>query len=69
MKWIQDDLYLIITPALPTGIREGGPSKTSGPGSINLGNTNGSGNPESTKSQVNPPVGEIIQPKEGQVSI
>jgi hypothetical protein len=69
MKRMQDDLYLIITPALPTGIREGGPTEPSSPGSINPGNTNGLGNPESTTSSVNSPVGGTTQPETGWVSI
>jgi hypothetical protein len=69
MKQMQDDSYLIIKPTIPTGIREGGLSEPSGPNSINPGNTNGSGNPESTTSWVSPLVGGTIQPGAGQVSI
>jgi hypothetical protein len=67
---MQDNPYLIITPRLPTDIQEGGPTEPSDPDFINLGNTNGSdGNPESTTSPVNPPVGGTTQPETGRVSV
>jgi hypothetical protein len=39
MKWMQDDSYLIVTPALSTSIQSV-PTEPSGPGSLNPNNTN-----------------------------
>jgi hypothetical protein len=69
MKQMQDDPYLIITPALPTGTRERSPTESSGPDSTDLGNTNGLGNTGSTTSSVNSPVDRTNQTETGQVSI
>ena len=66
---MQDDPYLIIMPALPTGTRERSPTKSSGPDSQDLGNTDGLGNTGSTTSLVNSPVDRTSQTKTGRVSI
>jgi hypothetical protein len=69
MKWMQDDPYLIIMPALPTGTRERSPTVSSGPDSTDLGNTDGLGNTGSTTSSVNSPVDRTSQTETGWVSI
>jgi hypothetical protein len=69
MKWMQDNPDLIITPRLPTDSPEGSPTEPSGPDFTNLGNTNGSDDPESTTSPVNSPVGGMTQPETGRVSV
>jgi len=69
MKQMQDDPYLIIMPALPTGTRERSPTVSSGPDSTDLGNTDGLGNTRSTTSLVNSPVDRTSQTETDLVSI
>jgi hypothetical protein len=69
MKWMQDDPYLIITPALPTTTQEEARRSQAAPIPQNLGNTNGLGNTGSTTSSVNSPVDRTNQTETGRVSI
>jgi hypothetical protein len=69
MKRMQDNRDLIITPRLPTDIREGGPTEPSDPDFTNLGNINGLDGPESTTSSARPLIGGTTQPKTGRVSV
>jgi hypothetical protein len=69
MKQMQDHLDLIITPRIPTDSPKGSPTEPSDPDFTNIGNTNGSDNPESTTSLVNSLVGMIIQPETVWVSV
>ena len=68
MKWMQDDPYLIIRPAISTTICSI-PTYSSDPGSTVLDNTNGLSNPESRTSPINPLEGGTTQPEIGWVSI
>jgi hypothetical protein len=67
MKQMQDNPDLIITPRVPTDIREGGPTEPGNPYFTNLGNINGSDGSESTASLVRPPAGGMTQPETGKV--
>jgi hypothetical protein len=69
IKWMQDNPDLIITPRLPTDSPEGSPMEPTGPNFTNLGNTNGSDDPESTTSSVNSLVGGTTQTEIGWVSV
>jgi hypothetical protein len=69
MKWMQDDPFLIITPALPTGTRGRIPMASSDSDSTDLGNTDRLGNNGSTTSPVNSPMDRTSQIETGSVSI
>jgi hypothetical protein len=69
MKQMQDNPDLIITPRLPTDIREGGPTEPGDPDFTNLANINGSDGPESNASPKRPPAGGTTQLKTGRVSV
>jgi hypothetical protein len=66
MQDIPDPIRL---PRLPTDSPEKIPKEPSGPDFINLGNTNGSDDPESTTPPDNSSVGTTTQPEIGRVSV